>query len=85
MATVEGIPIKREVVPCRHGDEMHAVGKYKTPQGCACFPNDREQDLCGQHVIKNGTIGDDVELILVYDVGFYEQWLGRRLEVQESI
>ena len=85
MKTVEGIPIEEKLVPCRHGEKCeHAVGKYKTPEGCFCFPNDREQNLCGQHVYKDGTIGDNVELILVYDVGFYEQYLGRKLQIQES-
>lgn len=50
---------------CRHCDD-HAVARYKTPQGCVCFPDDREQDLCMQHIIKDGMIGDDVEMIIDY-------------------
>lgn len=37
--------------PCRfnHGDaDVHVL----TPEGCICFPNDREQWLCAQHFIK---------------------------------
>jgi len=72
------IPIEEKFVPCRHDDGTHAVGRYKTPEGCICFPNDREQDLCGQHVMRDGMNGDNVELILVYDVGFYKMFLGER-------
>lgn len=39
---------------CRHGDGDRAVARFSTPQGCACFPEDREQDLCAQHIVKWG-------------------------------
>lgn len=50
---------------CRHCGSP-AVARFKTPQGCVCFPDDREQDLCMQHIVKDGTIGDGVEMIEDY-------------------
>jgi hypothetical protein len=80
------IPVEKKSVPCSLGDGMHAVGHYRTPKGCVARPDDREQDLCAQHVVSDGPIGDDVELILIYDIDFYIQWLGARqvAEVQGS-
>ena len=71
------IPVEVKEVPCRFGDHSPAVGRYKTPEGCVCYPDDREQDLCAQHIIKDGMIGERVELILVYQPSFYENWWGR--------
>lgn len=34
---------------CRHGDG-EAIIRVSIPRGCTCFPSDREQDLCAQHV-----------------------------------
>lgn len=47
---------------------MEAVARFKTPQGCVCYPDDREQDLCMQHVIKDGMIGPGVEIITDYRI-----------------
>lgn len=69
------ITLEMELVPCRFGDNMHAVGHYITPNGCACFPEDKEQDLCGQHVIKGG-MNEGYDLTIVYDIGFYKRYLG---------
>jgi hypothetical protein len=43
----------------------YAVARFKTPNGCVCYPDDREQDLCAQHIIKWGVIGES-ELMQVY-------------------
>ncbi len=57
------------VIPqCRFGDGP-AAARFRTPQGCVCFPDDREQDLCMQHIIKDGTLGDKVEMIEDYTLG----------------
>ena len=48
---------------CRFGDGSLAVARFATPRGCVCYPDDREQDLCYQHVIKWGIIGDAKVLI----------------------
>ena len=53
---------------CRFNDGMEAVARFKTPQGCVCYPDDREQDLCMQHVIKDGMIGPGVEIITDYRI-----------------
>ena len=50
---------------CRHGDGP-AVARFRTPNGCVCFPDDREQDLCPQHIVKDGTIGPGVKMIADY-------------------
>ena len=65
------VPVSEQTVPCRFGDSAPAVGRYRTPEGCTCYPDDREQDLCGQHVAKDGMIGSGVELILIYQPWFY--------------
>lgn len=67
------VAIDERVVPCRFGDSSPAVGRYLTPQGCVCYPHDREQDLCAQHVLKDGMIGD-ARLILIYQPWFYDAW-----------
>ncbi len=82
---MEIIPIEERVVPCRFGDESPAVGRYETPQGCVCFPNDRTQDLCAQHVIKDGLIGAGVRLILIYQPWFYEEQQGITWTPQETL
>jgi len=68
--------LERKIVPRRFDDGLHAVGMYETPEGCVCFPQDRTQNLCGQHVIKNGMIGGGVRLVVVYDLSFYEWHYG---------
>jgi hypothetical protein len=73
--TIMGIPVENLEVPCRFGDNDAAVGRYETPEGCACFPDDRVQDLCGQHVIQDGMIGDS-KLTKIYRPGFYAWYLG---------
>lgn len=67
---MEDIPVDEKIVPCRFGDSSPAVGRYETPEGCVCFPQDRVQDLCAQHVIKDGMIGD-ARLVLIYQPSFY--------------
>jgi hypothetical protein len=42
---------------CRHNDGMEAVARFRTPEGCICFPEDKEQDLCAQHIVKWGVNG----------------------------
>jgi hypothetical protein len=52
---------------CRHCGSP-AVARFKTPQGCVCFPEDREQDLCMQHIIKDGMLGEGVEVVADYTI-----------------
>lgn len=48
--------VSRAVWYCRFcGDR--AVGIYSVPEGCFCYPDDREQALCPQHVIGATPIG----------------------------
>ena len=51
---------------CRFEDGSPAVARLSTPRGCVCFPEDREQDLCAQHIVKWGIFGD-AEIIKVYN------------------
>ena len=48
------------IIRCRFGDGMLAVARFSTPRGCVCHPEDRDQDLCAQHVVKWGVIGEAV-------------------------
>jgi hypothetical protein len=47
---------ERHDMQCRFGCKQPAIARFSTPQGCACFPNDRVQDLCGQHFLKAESI-----------------------------
>jgi hypothetical protein len=50
---------------CRFGCK-DPIARFKTPNGCVCFPEDKEQDLCAQHIIKDGFIGE-FKLLKVYN------------------
>lgn len=54
-----------------------AVAVFSMPRGCTCYPDDREQALCMQHVVRANPTG---EMILTSDltVGqkFSEWWNG---------
>jgi len=73
-SSASGVKLTREqeyaalgIPMCRFRDKSPAKARYKTPQGCVCFPEDREQDLCEQHIIKWGIIDcDGVELLKEY-------------------
>lgn len=38
----------------------HAVAVFDLPEGCLCYPHDREQSLCPHHAFKANPIGDMV-------------------------
>ena len=52
-----------------------AVAGFFMPEGCWCYPKDREQVLCMQHVIKATPLGG-MELIgdFTVDREFSEWW-----------
>lgn len=59
---------------CRFCDS-EAVGVFALDQGCACFPDDRLQPLCMQHIIKVTPIGDMVlKDDLTVDQGLSKWW-----------
>lgn len=84
METYDGIPVERRDVPCRHGDGGPAVARYETPEGCACFPGDRVQDLCAQHIVKDGMIGE-AKIILVYHPECLHRLFGRSGPVSDHL
>jgi phage portal protein BeeE len=45
--------------------------KRAMSEGCFCYPNDREQALCAQHVIRATPIGA-MELVVIYQPWFYQ-------------
>ena len=47
-----------EIPYCRHDHNVLAVARFSVDEGCVCFPEDREQDLCAQHIVKWGIIGN---------------------------
>jgi len=51
---------------CRFGDGYTAVARYRFSDGCVCFPDDKEQDLCAQHASDSWPHGS-MERILTYD------------------
>ena len=61
------IPIEEKEIPCRFAPQCSdsAVGRYDTPEGCVCLPEDREQDLCVQHAITAEPLGP-FQLKLIY-------------------
>lgn len=57
--------------PCRFvhlGCRDKAAGRYTMDRGCACFPDDREQDLCTNHALQSEPLGSMI-LVTVYDAG----------------
>ncbi len=54
------------MVMCRFNDNLPAAARFSTPYGCVCYPDDCEQDLCIQHIIKWGIIGSDWKLTIEY-------------------
>lgn len=82
------IPIEEKMVNCRFAPEVkdgpgctsHAVGKYVLPTGCACYTDDREQDLCGQHVMNAEPLSGGMELVLIYDAEFYKMYAPEALK-----
>jgi hypothetical protein len=42
-----------------------AIAKYAMDRGCVCFPDDREQALCAQHIIRATPLGS-MELLEDY-------------------
>lgn len=50
-----------------------AIAQFAMDRGCACYPNDRQQDLCVQHIISAEPLGS-MELSQLYDAGAYA-WL----------
>ena len=64
----QGVRTEAKEVPCRfqeRGCQGVAIARYALAEGCACFPDDREQDLCLQHVMKDGQI-DGIRPLIVY-------------------
>lgn len=56
------------MIKCRFCEEQ-AVGVFILDKGCACYPNDKEQALCEQHISKATPIGN---MILKETVNGYE-------------
>lgn len=59
---------------CRFCDDP-AVAIFYLPQGCICHPEDRQQALCMQHVVKSNPIGDmALDEDLTEDNKFTDWW-----------
>jgi len=58
--------------------ESEAIGVFSLPDGCLCYPEDREQSLCLHHVVKATPLG---EMILTRDLSrdgkFTHWWMDR--------
>lgn len=42
---------------CRFDDGNIAIARFAMDRGCVCYPDDREQDLCAQHVLRATPLG----------------------------
>ena len=75
MSEINGIPVNEMVVPCRFSVDRCcsgvAVGRYATPNGCVCYREDTEQDLCVQHAITAEPLGP-FRLIVIYQPELYQ-------------
>ena len=59
---------------CRFCDDL-AVAVFDLPRGCACFPDDRVQALCMQHIVKaNDLAGMSLKTDLTVDGAFTRWW-----------
>ena len=67
-----GIPVEKKLVPCRFGCE-YAIARFALPNGCFCYPDEREQDLCAQHVVRTSFTSDGMHVVHVYDADFCRQ------------
>lgn len=50
-----------------------AVAQFSLPGGCFCYPNDREQDLCPQHIINAEPI-KGMKLVKIHDQSLWD-WM----------
>lgn len=44
--------MRQKGLKCRHGCQGNVVVRVSVPGGCVCFPKDRKQYLCAQHLVK---------------------------------
>lgn len=63
------------VVPCRFCGTP-AVAVFELDAGCACFPDDRRQALCMQHVVRASPLGT-MELAEDLTSGAFTAWWER--------
>lgn len=74
MTHINGIPVDEKIVACRFSldrvCESPAVGRYSTPNGCVCYREDTEQDLCVQHAFTAEPLGP-FNLTLIYQPSLY--------------
>lgn len=79
--TIDGteFPVVVAEVPCRFGcpSPSVAVGRYTMDAGCLCYPDDREQDLCAQHVLRANPRGS-MELVQIHQPSFYASYFGAK-------
>ncbi|MDB5237464.1 MAG: hypothetical protein JWL88_566 [Parcubacteria group bacterium] len=60
----EGVPVVPKYTRCRFGCAI-AIAKFSIPEGCESFPNDTEQCLCVEHVLKTKPLGD-MQLVCIF-------------------
>jgi len=72
---VNEVPFIEEDSVCRFEGCSHpALGEYTTPNGCACYPDDRQQKLCVQHAITAEPLGE-MKLTTIFNLSLYEDLL----------
>ena len=68
-----------QIFPCRFGDGR-AVALFAMDEGCVCFPDDRRQSLCPQHILRASPCGsmELVQLLVPDPEGVLRRWLAGR-------
>jgi hypothetical protein len=61
----------RSVFACRFCGDV-AAARYALSAGCLCYPDDREQDLCVQHIIRASPRGS-MQLVRILEPRLF--WL----------
>lgn len=54
-----------------------AIARFSMERGCMCYPEDREQALCPQHIVSAEPIGA-MEVTEVLDAEAWEWFVGTR-------
>ena len=68
---INNVPVTEEDSVCRfEGCQHPAVGEYSTPNGCACYPEDRVQKLCVQHAVTAEPLGA-MTLTTIFNLSLY--------------
>lgn len=55
-----------------------ALATFSLPKGCMCYPDDREQALCPQHIISATPLGE-MDAKTIHDEDGWKWFVGTRV------